>query len=365
MSTPRAQGRGGVTRRVLIVGGGIVGASAAFHLARAGARVTLVDAGTPSATAASFGWINASFYLDEDHHRLRAEGLAAWHRLSSLLDLPLHWQGCLCWDAPPETLEAMHATLSGLGYPVARLTRAEIAAREPALADPPDLALHFPAEGAAASADIPARLLAAAQASGARLLRNIPVTGLLRDGETVTGVATPFGDLAADEVLIAAGTGTPALTGGAVPLKPRPAYILRTAPQPPLLAHILASPIGEVRQEPDGRLLMPTSVSHQGDSAEALTLSPVEAAGAAMMRLKALLPDLTGDWSEILKADRPVPADDKPVIGRLGPGLTVATLHSGITLGPLVGDLVARDLLEGPDNATAALLAPYRPDRFP
>jgi glycine/D-amino acid oxidase-like deaminating enzyme len=47
---------------LVVVGAGIVGASVAYHAARAGATVTLVDAGRPGAgvTADSFAWVGAS-----------------------------------------------------------------------------------------------------------------------------------------------------------------------------------------------------------------------------------------------------------------------------------------------------------------
>ena len=51
-----------VSRSLVVVGAGIVGASVAYHAARAGAVVTLVDAGRPGAgvTVDSFAWIGAS-----------------------------------------------------------------------------------------------------------------------------------------------------------------------------------------------------------------------------------------------------------------------------------------------------------------
>lgn len=51
-----------VSRDLVVVGAGIVGASVAYHAARAGAVVTLVDAGRPGAgvTVDSFAWIGAS-----------------------------------------------------------------------------------------------------------------------------------------------------------------------------------------------------------------------------------------------------------------------------------------------------------------
>ncbi|MEM8981324.1 MAG: FAD-dependent oxidoreductase, partial [Pseudomonadota bacterium] len=58
-------------KTIIIVGAGVIGACVAYHLARAGARVTVVDADSAGATAASFGWINASYFLNEDHYHLR------------------------------------------------------------------------------------------------------------------------------------------------------------------------------------------------------------------------------------------------------------------------------------------------------
>ena len=49
--------------RVVVIGAGIIGASIAYHLARRGAAVTLVERAHPAAEASghSFAWINASF----------------------------------------------------------------------------------------------------------------------------------------------------------------------------------------------------------------------------------------------------------------------------------------------------------------
>ena len=60
----------------MVVGAGIVGASVAYHAARAGAVVTLVDAGRPGAgvTADSFAWIGASGV----RRALNARAIANW-----------------------------------------------------------------------------------------------------------------------------------------------------------------------------------------------------------------------------------------------------------------------------------------------
>lgn len=357
-----------MTQSIVIVGAGIIGAATALQLARAGNRVRVISAGGADATAAAFGWINASFYIDADHHHLRAEGIAAWHRLARAVPVSVSWQGCLCWDMDASEMARVADELRAFDYPVETLTRPEIAAREPALKQTPEQALFFPTEGAAHSGDIPRQLLRAAQALGGQVISNVAVTGIAMQGDRAVGVETAEGVISADQVIIAAGTGTQALAATAghhVPLVHRPAYVLRTKPVPQFLKHILATPMGEIRQEPCGQVLMPVAVGHQGDQSADLGQRADAAADEAMTRLRSLCDGLEdAGWSEVIRAERPVPADDLPVVGALGKGLYVAVMHSGITLGPLMAELIAREVGEALDNAGAAMLAPYRPDRF-
>ena len=69
------------------VGAGIVGASVAYRAARAGASVTLVDAGPAGAgvTANSFAWIGASGVRLGPAAALRATATQEYHRLESEL----------------------------------------------------------------------------------------------------------------------------------------------------------------------------------------------------------------------------------------------------------------------------------------
>lgn len=80
--------------KVIVVGAGIVGATISYRLARAGVAVTVVQDGAIGATPRSFGWINASFYVDAAHHHLRFEGIAAYGRLADdVSDLPIAMKG--------------------------------------------------------------------------------------------------------------------------------------------------------------------------------------------------------------------------------------------------------------------------------
>ena len=354
--------------RVVVVGAGIIGAMAAWHLQRQGARVTVLDAGRPGATAASFGWVNASFYIDEAHHRLRVEGMAAWRRLAGALDLALSWPGCLNWEDSGAKFDTRRDALARLGYPAQVLDAQGFARLEPQVAAPPARSLLMPDEGAAESAAVADSLLRDATQHGARLLRAVTGLRLTQGRGRVTGIVTDAGEIAADHVLVAAGTGCPALlepVGLSLPMAQRPALILRTRPVAPLIRHILVSEIGELRQLPDGALLMPTAVGHQGDTSESLAAAAPEVASSALARLQALFPHVSLDWAEVTLAHRPVPLDGLPVVGPVMPGLSVAVLHSGITLGALVGELAAREILHGgPTAQSAHWLERYRPERF-
>ena len=167
--------------KVIVVGAGIIGASVAFHLARRGARVTLVEAALPAGAASgrSFGWLNASFYLGADHYRLRLAGLEAWARLErDLGGLGLRWTGCLWWEEAGVDFDRVEGELAAFGYPCLRLTSNEVRRLEPALAKPPRDSLLLPGEGAVDLAQATGRLIDAALGLGADLCCGVPVQGI-------------------------------------------------------------------------------------------------------------------------------------------------------------------------------------------
>ena len=187
-----------MVQSIIVVGAGIVGAAIAMRLAQAGQKVQVIQGAAPNATSAAFGWINASFFLNEDHHHLRAAGIAAWHRALNEVDAPVQWQGCLCWDMADEKMEATLTQLRDLQYPVELLDRGQLKEREPQVLTLPDQALYFPTEGAASSAELAHHFLAAAQTFGAKVFSNLHVHRLLKRGEKIVGVATNQGELHAD-----------------------------------------------------------------------------------------------------------------------------------------------------------------------
>lgn len=354
--------------RICVIGAGIIGAACAAELARQGATVQVLDAGVPGATAASFGWINASFHLDAAHFRLRQAGMDAYRRLLAHTDLPISSKTAFWWEQQGPEMDRFAEYLRAGGYDVAELDQAALQFAIPSLSQPPARALLFRDECAVDPSLARHVLLQQAQQHGAQMVRGVQAEAITTQAGRVTGVTTSHGPIACDTVLIAAGTGAPELlasVGLHLPMKPRPAVSVITAPVDLDVPTILVTPEGEVRQRPDGRLISPTSVNHQGDNAEAITAPLNEIADQTCARIAPLFGWDHLPWSQVHVADRPVPDDDRPVIGAAGPkGLHVAVMHSGITLAAITAELTAAAMLGQLTAEQGALIAPYSPHRF-
>ncbi|MEU0693685.1 FAD-binding oxidoreductase [Streptomyces niveus] len=335
-----------VSQDLVVVGAGIVGASVAYHAARAGASVTLVDAGRPGAgvTADSFAWIGASGVLEGPAGRLRATATAEYHRLGAELPgLPVNWSGSLRWPREGS------APTAGIGQTI--VDAATVATLEPAVRQPPEWALWAPGDGSVDSVGMTEGLVAGARTHGARVHLDTPVTGVRRDAAgRIAGVETAAGPLSGTTVVLAAGVATAALgasVGVRVPVEPSPSPLFR-----------LSAPAGLVRtlvntEDFDLRQVAPDRLIAAADSPER-TLAAVRSTfrGAGSVELLSTSIGV-----------RPMPADGAPIIGPVAevPGLYVAVMHAAVTLAAAVGRLVARELVDG---TVEPALSGCRPDRF-
>src|ERR1700744_5029195 len=104
------------SRHIVIVGGGILGASLAYHLTQRGAKVTLLEESHPSsgATGHSFAYLNASTKPEHAYSDLNLAGIAGWRRLQLECkgSLPLQWGGAVYWEDEPaaaaKILDSLH-----------------------------------------------------------------------------------------------------------------------------------------------------------------------------------------------------------------------------------------------------------------
>lgn len=351
-------------KRVIVVGAGIIGASIAWHLAQQGAAVTVVaEKNGGVATPASFAWINASWGNPEFYFRFRRYAMEGWKRLANELPgLAVDWCGGICWDMPRDELEAYANQHNRWGYGIKRINRDGVAAREPHLARPPEFALHATEEGAVEPVAAAQRMLAGAQSRGATLLYDATATRLIADNGRITGVATTFGEIKADHVVLAAGAGSVSLAATAditLPMETPPGLIVHSKPTQKRLNGLIIAPQAHMRQTAEGRIIAGGDFGGSDPGADQQAT-----ADALFSRTKALLTgvdDLELDFFTI--GYRPTPRDGFPIIGQPDgqDGLYIAVMHSGVTLAPAVGLLAAKEILSGkPDDR----LAPLRLSRF-
>ncbi|RWC94920.1 MAG: FAD-binding oxidoreductase [Mesorhizobium sp.] len=351
-------------KEVIVIGAGIIGASIAWHLTGAGARVTVIsDSGAGGvATPNSFAWINASWGNPETYFRLRRRAMAEWTRLAKdLPGLPLAWCGGLCWDMPADELEAYAAEHSSWGYGIERVGRDRVTRIEPNLAELAELALYVAEEGVAEPVAATRALLADAERRGAKLAAGT-VTALVRSNGKVTGVEMSGEELAADEVVIAAGAGAPGIAetvGVKLPIETPPGLIVHSRPYKKLLNGLVLAERLHMRQTAEGRIIAGSDFggADPGENAE-------DTARELFKATKAMLRGAEGlelDFHTV--GYRPTPVDGFPIIGRAEgmDGLYVAVMHSGITLAPVVGLFAAREILAGERDP---LLQPYGLGRF-
>jgi glycine/D-amino acid oxidase-like deaminating enzyme len=354
-----------LAKRVVVVGAGIVGGSIAWHLAKAGADVTVIDATGLGgvATRNSWAWINASWGNPEPYFRLRERSMLEWHRLDrEVPGLAVDWCGGLLWDLPPDKLEAFAVEHSAWGYGIRRVNRSEALLIEPNLKQVPDFALHVPGEGKVEPVPAALAFLAAAESLGATLLRDTPVKWLEERDGRVVGVTIDDGVLHADEVVVAAGASTGLLLddiGISVDLAAPAGLLVHSKPLGEVLRGLVMAPELHVRQTSEGRLVAGSDFSGSVD------LDNVGGAAAELYsKVQAMISGSENTDMEFHTLGfRPTPADGFPAIGRPKniPGLYLAVMHSGVTLAPAVGLFTAHELLH---DTRDPLLLPYHPDRL-
>ena len=358
-------------RRIAVVGGGIMGASIAYHHAKRGAEVHLFEKRAPAtvATANSFAWINAGSKRPRGYYDLNHLGMAGWRRLQHELGparLVMQWGGTLQWQSDPERAEAFRRGViaqQAWGYNSRFVDVAEMRRLLPALEPGPVSAASFcDEEGTLDPVAATHLLLDAAVAHGAVVRHPAAVSAFDLDGSAVRGLRVGSQTLAVDAVVLATGVELPilgTLLGFAVPMEESPGLLAHTRPHARLLERIIVAPGVTLKQLPNGEIV--TGVDFGGspsrDTSATMGHRLLEGAARFVPRLK----DATLD--RVTLGFRVLPADGQPIIGRVAsrPNVYLAAMHSGITLAPAVGQLAAIELL---DQVDVDLLQPYRLERF-
>ncbi|KUN22939.1 sarcosine oxidase subunit beta [Streptomyces antibioticus] len=230
---------------VVVIGGGVMGTSIAYHLAAAGVRdVVLVerDELASGSTSKAAGGVRAQF-SDELNVQLGARSLAAFGRFREEIgyDIGLHRVGYLFLLSTPEDVASFEAGVrlqNALGVPSRLLTPKEARKLSPLIRTEGLLAaVYSPDDGHCTPEAVVHGYASAARALGARVLRHTEVTGIELLGDRITAVSTTLGRIATGTVICAAGPWSRAvgrMAGVDLPVEPLRRQIAVTEPVPDL-----------------------------------------------------------------------------------------------------------------------------------
>ncbi|WP_366554896.1 GcvT family protein [Aquibaculum sediminis] len=217
--------------QVVVIGGGIIGCSTAYHLARDHkADVVLLEQGqlTSGSTwhaAGLVGQLRSSASIT----RVLKYSVDLYRRLHEETGLETGWKmtGCLRLATNEDRwaeYQRLATTARSFGMEMHLISPEEVKRLWP-LMDTSDLvgASWLPSDGQASPSDITASLAKGARMNGARLFEGVRVTGFVMEGARITAVETDRGPIACETVVNCAGQWARqlgALAGVSVPLQP-------------------------------------------------------------------------------------------------------------------------------------------------
>lgn len=355
---------------ILIVGGGINGVSAAYHLAANGAQVTLVEkdfvGSGPSGVSSA---IVRQHYSNPVTARMALDSLRVWQNFPEELGgEKIFTETGFLLGVRPEDVQGLKANIDlqqSVGINTRFVSVEEIQDLEPHV-DPRGLggAAYEPEAGYCDPAEAASGYAKAAARAGAQVRSGVTVTGLRSEGGMIRGVDTDQGFLAAGTVVLIAGPWTPHLLrplGVDLPITTARVKVVLFR-RPPELDHhrIWADFIIQVylRPETGGQMLV-GSIAPQEETGDQITdpdnfsdkvdLDLIASfAERVAQRYPAMehshlsssyasLYDITPDWHPIMDA----------VPGYSGLYAFAGTSGHGFKLAPAAGKMMARLVLQG------------------
>ncbi len=386
-----------IDQRIVIIGGGVIGLTQAYDLARQGAQVTVIDQRTTGLGASSVnaGWVvpaeaapvpapgvivqsmkwmlhrDSPLYikpsLAPNHVRFMLgmwrrsnardfrAGLAAQLALAAgtmeMLDdyaadgveFEMHADGLLLAYLSPEKLHhhAEHLDIpASFGLEADILEGDAVRDREPALTDAVSGGIYFPTERHLDPASLVAGLRKRCESLGVTFVEDARVTSVERRGDRVTALRTDTSRIPVDTVILAAGAWSgyaSAMFGTSLPVRAGKGYAIDCAPPPVALRTMVNLSDAKVAVTPldtKVRLAGTMEFGPHDESVNDVRIAAILRAPAQYFRGWPAEPAHVVAGAGM----RPMTPDGLPIIGRL-PGLGnayVSTGHGmmGVTLAP-------------------------------
>lgn len=351
------------TADLVVVGGGIIGISLAYGLAKQGAHVKVLDnvKGMYSASRGNFGlvWVQGKGLGMPRYAEWTLAAAEEWHNFSQELTektgneidykQPGGFEVCLGekeWLLRNAELEQLREEFPGGNYNYQMLDRKQMQKYIPnmRLGETVNGASYTPYDGHLNPLKLLTALIAALKKTGATIFSDQQVKSVAYRNECFE-IKSAKEKFSAKKVVLACGLGIKELAqqvGLTIPIRPQRGQILVTERTKPLLAY----PFVTIRQTQEGSFMIGTSHEEVGYDTGTTLVQMQKIASHAVQTFPELSRlQLIRCWGAL----RVLTPDGKPVYveSETCPGAFVVTSHSGITLAPLHAHLLPGWILEG------------------
>jgi sarcosine oxidase subunit beta len=359
---------------IVIIGGGIVGSSAAYYLARKGLKVTLLEKEVAVGLQASGR--NACGVRQQGRKgalQLAMVAVHLWATLAEELECDLEYvrTGNLkiaLTEARAAELETEVAWEHAQGLSEVRsLTAGECLKMIPGLTERTVAGKFCPTDGMANPMRVTAAFGRKAVRLGTDIRTQTQATGLLIRGSTVCGVTTETGEIEAGMVMNAAGPWAARfndMAGCFTPIKPGLDQLIITERQPRRFTPFVGFGWwGYILQPRSGNIIIGLERKPNDNYCRGVDFADLALKASDMIELLPWLGEVA--FLRSFSGITEYTPDGEPYIGAI-PGLsgyyTACGFHGqGFCVGPMTGKIMA-ELVTGGEPAVS--LAPFKPDRF-
>ncbi len=378
---------------VVVVGGGIIGVSVAYYLAKRGVEVALVDQGDIASGTSSHCMAGLQLCTKTIGPKLELaiEGIRLHHGLEEELGEDLEFRESGGWivaqnEAEADFVASRVAEYVRAGVDMEFVEKSDCHARQPVLADHVTGSLYSPRDCLVNPLYLTMAFMRQAQRLGASIYPFHRVTGLELRDHSICSVTTDAGEIPTHSVVNATGPWAPniaQMAGLNLPIVPRRGQILVTEPAPPLwnglilsADYLLSKKMPSSGSDIPGPMLSGV-VTNQVERGNCLIGSTRCFAGYDIRNTYEGIQALARNSARLIPAIaelhiirsyaglRPATPDGLPIIERSTkvPGFITAAGHEGdaICLGPITGLRVAELITGGIEDE---VLAPFATRRF-